>query len=40
MGSWSLVTCCVAPGFDFQDFQLLRELPRELHPLGAMESLL
>ena len=40
MGRWSLVTCCVGPGFDFQDFQLLRQLPRELHPLGAMESLL
>ena len=25
LGSWSLVTCCVGPGFDFADFELLRD---------------
>ena len=25
LGAWSLVTCCVAPGFDFADFELLRD---------------
>jgi predicted cupin superfamily sugar epimerase len=25
LGAWSLVTCCVGPGFEFADFELLRE---------------
>ncbi|MEB3255952.1 MAG: cupin domain-containing protein [Synechococcaceae cyanobacterium] len=25
LGAWSLVSCCVGPGFDFADFELLRE---------------
>ena len=25
LGAWSLVTCCVGPGFDFADFALLRD---------------
>ena len=25
LGAWSLVTCCVGPGFDFADFELLRD---------------
>jgi predicted cupin superfamily sugar epimerase len=29
-GNGSLVTCCVAPGFEFADFQLLGQLPNEL----------
>ncbi|MEB3276049.1 MAG: cupin domain-containing protein [Cyanobacteriota bacterium] len=28
-GSWSLVSCCVGPGFDFQDFEL--DAARQLH---------
>ena len=28
-GDWSLVSCCVGPGFDFQDFEL--DGPRQLH---------
>ena len=28
-GAWSLVSCCVGPGFDFQDFELDPE--RQLH---------
>ena len=40
LGAWSLVTCCVGPGFDFQDFQLLRQLPLGEHPTGARSDLL
>lgn len=40
LGRWSLVTCCVAPGFDFQDFQLLHQLPAASHPPGAWSALL
>ena len=40
LGPWSLVTCCVAPGFDFQDFQLLHALPASAHPTGALGDLL
>lgn len=40
MGSWTLVNCCVAPGFDFQDFQLLRQWPASEHPPGALSDLL
>jgi len=29
LGDWSLVSCCVGPGFDFQDFELDPE--RQLH---------
>ena len=39
-GAWTLVTCCVAPGFDFQDFQLLRQQPASDHPPGALSDLL
>ncbi|MBM5794077.1 MAG: cupin domain-containing protein [Cyanobacteria bacterium K_DeepCast_0m_m1_088] len=28
-GDWSLVSCCVGPGFDFQDFEL--DAARQLH---------
>jgi predicted cupin superfamily sugar epimerase len=30
LGSGSLVSCSVAPGFEFADFELLRDLPDEL----------
>jgi predicted cupin superfamily sugar epimerase len=40
LGPWSLVTCCVGPGFDFQDFQLLHALPASAHPPGALGELL
>lgn len=38
-GAWTLVTCCVAPGFDFQDFQLLCHQPAADHPPGALSEL-
>lgn len=33
-GAWSLVHCCVGPGFAFEDFSLLREAPRQDWPRG------
>jgi len=39
-GAWSLVTCCVGPGFDFADFQLLHQRPAAEHPPGALSELL
>ncbi|MFN9693060.1 MAG: cupin domain-containing protein [Synechococcaceae cyanobacterium] len=40
LGAWSLVSCAVGPGFDFDDFSLLRDLPVECHPQGATATLL
>ncbi len=40
LGGWSLVHCCVGPGFDFADFTLLRDLPAAQRPDGAMAELL
>ena len=40
LGAWSLVTCCVGPGFDFQDFHLLHSLRAAEHPPGALRELL
>ena len=39
-GEWSLLHCCVGPGFDFQDFQLMADLPPADRPSGADPSLL
>lgn len=35
MGDWSLVSCCVGPGFDFADFTLLSDLPQDQRPKAA-----
>lgn len=40
LGAWSLLTCCVGPGFDFQDFELLHHLPASEYPPGAVGDLL
>lgn len=40
LGSFSLVSCCVAPGFEFADFSLLRDQPRGSWPPGAIPELL
>lgn len=40
LGAWSLVSCCVGPGFDFADFSLLRDLPSAAHPCGTLSHLL
>jgi predicted cupin superfamily sugar epimerase len=39
-GDWTLVHCCVGPGFDFQDFQLMAQLPPADRPAGADPALL
>lgn len=40
LGEWSLVTCCVGPGFSFEDFQLLHQRPPQEHPPGVLPELL
>lgn len=40
LGAWSLVSCCVGPGFDFADFTLLRDLHPTHHPGGALAPFL
>ena len=39
-GQYSLVSCCVGPGFEFVDFEMLRSRPPERHPSGALPDLL
>ena len=38
LGTWSLVSCCVGPGFSFADFALLAALPASDWPAGALEA--
>ena len=40
LGAWSLVSCCVGPGFSFADFALLSDLPTAQHPAGALPQFL
>lgn len=35
LGEWSLVSCCVGPGFSFADFSLLADQPADAQPPGA-----
>jgi predicted cupin superfamily sugar epimerase len=37
---WSLVSCAVGPGFAFEDFELLVQLPSSSHPAGVLVELL
>ena len=39
-GQYSLVSCCVGPGFDFGDFEMLRDRPSDQHPAGALNALI
>jgi len=39
-GEYSLVGCCVGPGFDFADFSLLATLPVQERPILAPAELL
>ncbi len=39
-GRWSLVHCCVGPGFSFEDFRLMADLPPAEWPAGADPALL
>lgn len=40
LGSWSLVSCCVGPGFSFADFSLLRDQPADGHPAAVLPEFL
>ena len=39
-GQYSLVSCCVGPGFDFNDFEMLRDRPASEQPSGALSELI
>ena len=39
-GDHSLVSCCVGPGFQFDDFEMLRDQPLAEHPRGIRADLL
>ncbi len=39
-GRWSLLHCCVGPGFAFEDFRLMADLPPGERPAGADPTLL
>ena len=39
-GAHSLVSCCVGPGFQFDDFAMLRDQPIATHPRGIRADLL
>lgn len=38
LGAWSLVSCCVGPGFSFHDFSLLADHDAATHPAGALPA--
>jgi predicted cupin superfamily sugar epimerase len=40
LGAWSLVSCCVGPGFSFSDFALLADQPATEHPAAALPAYL
>ena len=40
LGAWTLVSCAVGPGFSFEEFTLLRDLPEEQRPTGATATFL
>ena len=37
-GVFTLVSCCVGPGFDFSDFEMLRNLDPALRPTKALKE--
>ena len=39
-GEFTLVSCCVAPGFDFKDFEMLRDINLSLRPSKAINELI
>ena len=40
IGAFTLTSCCVGPGFDFSDFEMLRNLDPSLRPTKALKELL
>ena len=39
-GAFTLASCCVGPGFDFSDFEILRNLDPLLRPTKALKELI
>ena len=39
-GEFTLVTCCVGPGFDFLDFEMLKNIDPPFRPDKAMKELI
>ncbi len=39
-GEFSLMNCCVGPGFDFLDFEMLRNIDPSLRPSKAIKELI
>jgi len=39
-GKFTLMTCCVGPGFDFADFEMLRDLPIKIRPEKSQSELI
>ena len=37
-GAFTLASCCVGPGFDFSDFEMLRNLDPALRPTKALKE--
>ena len=39
-GEFTLTSCCVGPGFDFEDFEMLRNVEPSLRPSQAIQELI
>ena len=39
-GAFTLTSCCVGPGFDFSDFDILRNIDPLLRPTKALKELM
>ena len=39
-GEYTMVSCCVGPGFDFNDFEMLRDINPSLRPDKAINDLI
>ena len=39
-GAFTLTSCCVGPGFDFLDFEMLRDIDSSLRPDKAIKELI
>tara|TARA_A100000164_G_scaffold162914_1_gene144505 strand:+ start:1021 stop:1482 length:462 start_codon:yes stop_codon:yes gene_type:complete len=39
-GAFTLVSCCVGPGFDFLDFEMLKNIDPSLRPTKALKELM
>ena len=37
---FTLASCCVGPGFDFSDFEMLRNIESSLRPTKALQELI